>query len=212
MSTGRQAEGAVAGEEHRPGPLSLDIMRMKATFEQAGAFGTLPRLPFLLLNSEFHSVACYRLGQYARAPERNSRSARWGLKIVYLLWNRVITHGHHCEISHRATIGPGLLLMHRIGVNIGPATIGKNVVIHQNVTIGQRVAGGDQGVPTIGDNVWIGPGAILSGGITIGDGATISAGTVLSRDIPAGALVGGVPGRVLQRTYDNSAMLGVVVP
>jgi serine O-acetyltransferase len=212
VTAGRLGKPSRAGEEHPPGPLSLDLVRMNATFEQAGALGERARLPFLLFNSEFHSVACYRLGQYARDPERTSKPARWGLKIAHRLWNRIITHRHHCEISHRATIGPGLLLMHRTGVNIGPATIGKNVVIHQNVTIGQRVAGGDKGVPTIGDNVWIGPGAILSGGITVGDGATISAGTVLSRDVPAGALVGGVPGRVLQRDYDNSAMLGVVVP
>lgn len=195
----------------RFGAFSSDFTRMRSTFAHAGRPGLAARASFVLWNSELHSVACYRLGQYARDPRR-SVATRWILTVAHRLWNRVITHGHHCDISHRAKIGPGLLLMHRTGVYIGPAVIGKNVVIHQNVTIGHKVARGDQGVPTIGDGVWIGPGAILSGPITVGDSATISAGTVLSRDVPAGCLVGGVPGRVLQRDYDNSAMLGAIVP
>jgi serine O-acetyltransferase len=97
--------------------------------------------------------------------------------------------------------------MHRSGIFIGPVVIGDNCVLHHNVTIGQRIAGGDHGVPRIGHDVWIGPGATISGDITIGDGVTISAGSVVSRSIPDGALVAGNPGRVIQADYDNSAML-----
>jgi carbonic anhydrase/acetyltransferase-like protein (isoleucine patch superfamily) len=114
---------------------------------------------------------------------------------------------HHADIDPRAQIGPGLLLMHHTGVFIGPAVIGDNCVLHHNVTIGQRVASGNQGVPRLGNDVWIGPGATITGDVTIGDGATISAGSVVSRDVPARALVAGNPGRVIASDYDNSAML-----
>jgi serine O-acetyltransferase len=97
--------------------------------------------------------------------------------------------------------------MHRTGITVGPVVIGENSTLHQNVTIGMRVALGDQGVPRFGRNVWIGPGATISGGGAIGDGVAISAGTVLSRDVPSRCLVGGNPGRVLAQDYDNSAMV-----
>jgi serine O-acetyltransferase len=127
--------------------------------------------------------------------------------VVHRIWNRWTTNWHHCDISRKADIGPGLILMHRTGVQIGPAVIGSNCRIHQNVTIGQRVAGRDHGVPRIGDNVWIGPGATITGAITIGDDVTISAGTVLSKDVPNGCLVGGNPGRVIASGYDNSTFV-----
>lgn len=170
------------------------------------------RLGLLLLNSELHCVACYRYGRYCqRLRKRNPVLGSLAL-VVHRIWNRWVTHIHHCEISSAAEIGPGLLIMHRHGVLLGPVEIGSNCVLHQNTTLGQRVAGGDQGVPRIGDNVWIGPGAIITGGVTVGEGVTISAGTVLSRDVPDGCLVGGNPGRVIARDYDNQAILNYVVP
>ena len=170
------------------------------------------RLGFWLLNSEFHCVACYRYGQYVDRLLADHRPLAKLARFVHRVWNRRVTHVHHTEISRGARIGPGFLLMHRQGVTIGPAEIGSSCVIHQYVTLGQRVAGGDHGVPRIGNNVWIGPGAIITGSITIGDGATIAAGTVLSRDVPPGCLVGGNPGRVIVRDYDNSSMLNYVLP
>ncbi|WP_222124145.1 serine O-acetyltransferase [Microbacterium paludicola] len=191
-------------------PFAADLSRMCATFI-AGEETPARKALLVLSNSEVHSVACYRFGRFAARVRRRSRFAGLMFTVAHRLWNRWVTHLHHCDISSHAEIGPGLLLMHRTGVIIGPATIGKNAVIHQNVTIGQRVAGGAHGLPRIGDNVWIGPGAIIAGAISIGDGATISAGTVLSRDVPPHALVAGVPGRVVTQDYDNRLMLGAVV-
>jgi len=188
--------------------LRRDFSRMSATFRPSGV-GVWRRVLFALGNSELHCVAAYRFGRYARGCRRRGELVWIPLTILHRIWNRWITHMHHCDISTRAMIGPGMLLMHRTGVIIGPAQIGDDVVLHQNVTIGQRVAGGNQGVPHIGAGVWIGPNAVLSGPISVGDRATVSAGSVLLRDAPARALVGGVPARVLMMEYDNSAMTGV---
>ena len=52
---------------------------------------------------------------------------------------------------------------------------------------------------TIGDDVWIGAGAIVLPGVTIGDASTIGAGSIVTADVPAHAVAFGQPCRV-QRT------------
>jgi maltose O-acetyltransferase len=51
---------------------------------------------------------------------------------------------------------------------------------------------------TIGDNVWIGGGAIVCPGVTIGDDSVVGAGSVVTRDIPAGVVAVGNPARVIR--------------
>ena len=60
------------------------------------------------------------------------------------------------------------------------AIIGKNVIIYHNVTIG----GAHLKSPTIGDNVEIGTGAIIIGGIHIGNNVKIGAGCIVCENIP----------------------------
>lgn len=51
----------------------------------------------------------------------------------------------------------------------------------------------------IGDNVWIGGGAIILPGVTIGDNVVIGAGSVVTRDIPSDTVACGNPCRVIRR-------------
>lgn len=102
------------------------------------------------------------------------------------------------EIPVRTQIGPGLRLRHGIGVVINPASvIGADVMIRQGVTIGNRFA--DDDVPTIGDGVEIGAGAIIIGACRIGDGARIAAGAVVIHDVPAGWVAHPAAATVRQR-------------
>ena len=65
------------------------------------------------------------------------------------------------------------------------AKIGKNCRIFHQVTIGE----GKGGAPVIGDNVLIGAGAKVIGGIRIGNNVKIGAGCVVTKDVPDGATV-----------------------
>lgn len=48
----------------------------------------------------------------------------------------------------------------------------------------------------IGDNCWIGAGAIILPGVTIGNGSVVAAGAVVNKDIPDNVMVAGVPAAV----------------
>jgi maltose O-acetyltransferase len=51
----------------------------------------------------------------------------------------------------------------------------------------------------IGDDVWIGGGAIILAGVSIGDRAVIGAGSVVTRDVPADVVVVGNPAKIVRR-------------
>ena len=55
---------------------------------------------------------------------------------------------------------------------------------------------------TIGDNVWLGGGAIVLPGVTIGENTVVGAGAVVTRDLPANVVAVGNPARVV-RTLDG---------
>lgn len=55
----------------------------------------------------------------------------------------------------------------------------------------------------IGNNVWIGAGAIILPGITIGDNSVIGAGSVVTKDVPANVVAVGNPCRVLRKIGEH---------
>jgi serine O-acetyltransferase len=106
------------------------------------------------------------------------------------------------EIHPRATIGPGLFLVHTSGVVIGPdVVIGARARIHQGVTLGEpvHVGGGVWAAPSVGDDVTIGAHAVLIGAVQVGDRAVIGANAVVTGDVEAGAVVAGVPARLVRK-------------
>lgn len=94
------------------------------------------------------------------------------------------------EIQRRAKIGPGFCIDHYGGIFVsGGATIGENCNISQDVTIGMAGEGVRKGVPQIGNNVYIAPGAKINGRIRIGNNVRIGPNAVVTRNIPDDALV-----------------------
>lgn len=61
-------------------------------------------------------------------------------------------------------------------------------------------------LPIIGNDVWIGYGAVVLNGVTIGDGAVIAAGAVVTKDVPPYAVVGGNPAKIIKYRFDENTI------
>lgn len=124
----------------------------------------------------------------------------FGYSLYYI--SRAILHHYKCKygitIPFDTKIGSGFYIGHfgQIVVNRN-AVIGKNCNLSQGVTIGVANRGLRKGCPTIGDNVYIGPGAKLFGNINVGNNVAIGANCVVTKDIPDNSVVVGIPGKVI---------------
>jgi serine O-acetyltransferase len=165
------------------------------------------RIRLWIFNFGLHCVACYRFGQYANRLYSRTKILGFIPKCMHFVLSYFVHMVHHVDID-AATIGPGFNLGHVGTIYVGPAVIGRNFSLGHNVTIGMGHSEAGEGIPTIGDDVWVGIGAIISGAITIGNRVTIANGCILSRSVPNGCLVAGNPGRVVLADYDNSKLLG----
>ena len=112
------------------------------------------------------------------------------------------------EMSELAFIDSGGIGMLLMALDVAPITIGADCQIGPNVQLltpihplepEPRRAKWERAAPiTLGDNVWLGGGAIVLPGVTIGEDSVVGAGAVVSRDLPAGIVAVGNPARVIR--------------
>lgn len=114
------------------------------------------------------------------------------------------------DYGFNITIGAGSFVNYGlVALDVAPITIGRDVQIGPNVQLltpthpvdpDPRRAKYEAGKPiVIGDNVWLGGGAIVLAGVSIGDNSVIGAGAVVTRDVPANVVAVGNPARVTRR-------------
>ena len=107
------------------------------------------------------------------------------------------------QIPYPVEIGAGFCMVHFGRIVMAPAVkIGRNCNVFTGVTIGSTVRGKNAGVPTIGNEVWIGPNAVLVGNIKIGDDVLIAGNSYVNFDVPDHSIVIGNPGEIVAK--DNA--------
>lgn len=115
--------------------------------------------------------------------------------------------GHEVSIECNCVIGDNCLVANRV------AFVGRNDHDYKSIGIPVRfspwIGGSDSGenelknVVKVGDDVWIGYGAIVLTGVSIGKGTIVATGSVVTRDTPDYSIVGGVPATVLGSRFSD---------
>ena len=114
-----------------------------------------------------------------------------------------------CDYGYQISIGAYCFVnWGGVFLDVGRITIGDHVQLGPNVQLltathplepGPRREGWEGSEPiSIGDNAWLGGGAIVLPGVTIGADTVVGAGAVVTRDLPAGVLAVGNPARVVR--------------
>ncbi len=89
--------------------------------------------------------------------------------------------------------GPGLHIVHYGTIVVHPdARVGRNCRLHPSTSIGDY-----NGVPRLGDNVYIGPGAKIYGPVTLGNNVAVGANAVVNKSFGSNVTLGGVPARIV---------------
>lgn len=119
----------------------------------------------------------------------------------------------YCDYGYNITLGKSVFMNYNCCIlDVAPVIMGDHVMLAPNVQIytathpleaEARNSGREFAKPiTIGDNVWIGGGAIICPGVTIGNGVVVGAGAVVTKDVPNDVFVAGNPARVIKK-IDN---------
>ena len=122
------------------------------------------------------------------------------------LWYRYRLHKLGIKLGYSIPInvfGAGLSLPHFGNIVVSKeAKVGKFCRIHVGVNIG--ASGGIPKAPQIGDNVYIGPGAILFGDIKIADNVTIGTNATVNKDcLNTNVVLAGTPAKIVKENYPN---------
>src|SRR6185436_19494956 len=125
------------------------------------------------------------------------------LLILSLVQRRTVEVVTGVEFSPRAEIGPGLVVHTTHGVFIADTRIGRNCVVQHGVAI-------TNGVRSVGDNVYFGPGAKVIGRAAVGNNVRVVANSVVMTDVPDNLTVVGVPARIRWRNRAARAAAAAV--
>jgi serine O-acetyltransferase len=121
-----------------------------------------------------------------------------------ILYRRNLRH-YGLDIPSGVPIGPGLYIPHPVGIVVMAIEIGRHCHLISAITIGMR---NEHAFPRIGNDVTIGAGARVLGGIHIGDRAQIGANAVVIDDVPAGTTAVGIPARLVRTSEPVFEVLG----
>ena len=124
--------------------------------------------------------------------------------VAYLAY-KYYRKNYGLQIPLEVRLGRALLMPHFGGIVINSkARIGDNCTILHGVTIGNVTTGKRAGAPIIESRVYLGPDAVVVGGIVVGRGSVIAPGAFVNFDVPAGSLVIGNPGRIVRTSQEES--------
>ncbi len=146
------------------------------------------------------AVTDYRFRRWMLTTPRWFQLVMWLPKTFWQLFIATLTG---IEIETSAVIGKGLFVPHFTGIFVNAdCVIGENCTILQGVTLG--IGGDSDGrSPQVGNNVYIGAGAKVIGGIKVGDNASIGGNSLVVSSVPENFVAFGVPARAMPKVIPS---------
>lgn len=175
-------------------PLKADTIRKRGTYKFRYV------LSGYLLDRTYRPMVTFRLCQATGNWPIIAKPFHWFFRLMH----RWACNTAGIDLPWKTTIAGGFSLTHGWGVVINPnAVIGKNVTFFNGVTLGQRDRIAKNGIrsteyPTIEDEVWVGPHAMIVGGVIIGKGSRIAGGSFVTESIPPYSTVMGNPASIVK--------------
>jgi acetyltransferase-like isoleucine patch superfamily enzyme len=157
------------------------------------------------VQSWLHTVRLLHFYSYAHVSQR---------RLMHLAADVAIAPNVSIRNGERITVGARTHLNEHsciwAGDSTGRISIGADVLVAPGVFItasnygllpGQLIQTQPKSEAdiVIGNDVWIGTGAVITAGVSIGDGCVVGANAVVTKDLPPGSIAGGVPARVLRQ-------------
>lgn len=155
------------------------------------------RLEVFLCYPGLHAILFYRFYNWLWRKD---------FKLIARFFSSISRFLTGIEIHPGATIGQRFFIDHGMGVVIGEtASIGDDVTLYHDVTLGGTSL--DKGIrhPHLGNNVIVGAGAQLLGPIKVADNARIGSNAVVVKDVEEGATMVGVPAHSFGQKSDKKS-------
>ncbi len=151
----------------------------------------------LITSQGVWATTVMRYGQWVYSGRRTPLGAP--ARLAYKAAQKAVEVATGISVPASCDIGPGFYIGHFGTIIVHPEThMGRGCSIGQGVTLGTR-GQGDHGVPRLGDNVYVGAGAKVLGGVRLGDNASVGANAVVVKDVPADHVAVGIPARAKPR-------------
>ena len=169
--------------------IKQDMSRYWALLKKGDNIRLINKCTMFLSNPILLFIVVYRLAYFAQ--RQKWPIIRIPIRIIYLMFT--VIYGN--QISLRAEIGGGLLIVHWGGIVInGQVVIGDNCTMMHNVTIGFN----RNKAQKIGNDCYLGAGAVIIGDTSIGDNVRVGANALVNKHFNSNVVIGGVPARVLK--------------
>lgn len=146
-----------------------------------------------LIELGFWAVAIHRFGNWRMGIR--PKPIRAPFSLLYMILFQLMALSFGISLPYNTVLGRRVRIWHHGGIFVGARSIGDDVHLRHNVTMGVLHRGEDDAKPVIGNRVDIGVGAAILGAVEVGDDVVIGPNSVVLKDVPPDSTVFGVPAR-----------------